>query len=926
MKDGREKGIGRREFLLAAGAGAGALSLSACLRRPEENIVPYLVEPEEVTPGVATWYASTCPGCTAGCGVLVKCRDGRPVKVEGNPKHPISHGGLCARGQATIMDLYDPARFRGPQIAGKPATWAKVDAAVMEELAAITRKGGRIVILSHTVTSPTLLAAIERFKQAYPTTRHVMYDTLSCSAILDAYERTHGKRILPTCRFDKADVIVSFDADFLGTWVSPVEFTHGWAQKRKPPDMSWHVQFESRMSLTGANADLRYPVRPHQLGHVAHDLLCRLQHEIPALKARKLPQEFPSPVFGPTMDMIAKRLAASAGRSLVISGSGVGQDTVNYLNHFLGNDGSTIELGRPSLQYRSDEWALEALVADPMKKGKVGALIVIGADPLHDNQHAGKLWPVMGAVPLSISMALRPDETTARTKFVCPDHHPFESWGDANARVGTFGVFQPVVRPHRDTRSAVESLLRWAEIPASVRAYQKEWWERNVFPRQRSYSAFDPFWASVLRDGVVETESERRSPPEFEGPRRLHPPAYAPSSEGVAWLSVHTDVRRGELPRADNPWLRELPDSVSKTSWDDCVSVSAELAEWLEVEEGKIVELETWGQTVQLAVHIQRGMADSTVAVALGPNADVFRFVGADRVTIRPAKGSRPLAKTQTQDSLTVPLTGEKRTCVRETTLEEWRRDPAAGNEKREPGKSLWPGHEYKGYRWGMAVDLNLCTGCSACVIACQAENNIPVVGREEVRNRREMHWIRIDRYYDGEGDSPRVVFQPVMCQHCENAPCETVCPVLATVHSAEGLNMQVYSRCIGARYCGNNCPYKVRRFNWFDYDRGDPVRRLALNPDVVVRSRGVTEKCTFCVQRITAGTRRARAEGRKVRDGEIRTACAQSCPSGALVFGDLNDPESRVARMAQDPRAYTMVARRGTRPSVFYLTKVRNP
>lgn len=962
-EEGRKAGLQRREFLSILTASFAALGTTGCdFRAPKETVVPHLQEMEGYLPGVAKWYATTCAGCSAGCGVLAKTREGHPIKLEGNAAHPLSQGGLCARGQATVLDLYDSERLQGPLAQGVAVNWDNADTAISSELAKIRAAGGQIRLLTSTVHSPTELRAIEEFVKAFPTASHIVYDALSSSSILDAHEITHGRRVLPWYRIDKAKVIVGFDADFLGTWISPVEFTKAWATQRTLGDgvtaMSWHVQFEPRMSLTGANADLRVPITPSELAPIVLSLASRVGRRVgKALPAGIAASSTVLAVDEALLDRVADELAAVPGRSLILCGSAdrAVQVAVNALNEILGNYGNTLDLEQPSLQHQGSDATMDDLIAE-MEAGDIGALVVHRANPAYDHPRATEFGRALANVPLSISLSGRQDETAALAKFVCPDHHALESWGDAHPHVGAYSLLQPTVAPLHSTRAAVESLLAWSGRPASAYDFLREVWRDQIFPLQSKHSSFEAFWIDSLHEGVLAVENERFAIPTFKMPAASE---FAVSgqaaSDGGFEFVAYPSIALGDGTQANNPWLQEMPDPISKSAWGNFATISPGAAKRLDVVEGRIVELATGDVRVELPVQIQPGMKDNVVAAALGygrdsagriaanypmqkmfgiekdllAGGDVYPLAGVAGVSIRATDKMDPLPKSQTQDTAVFPFGVETHPPVQEATLAEFLEDPHAGQAAHHAPESLWPEHEYTGHKWAMAVDLNRCTGCSGCVIACQAENNVPVVGKAEVRKNREMHWIRIDRYYSGTeygpDDNPDTAFQPMLCQHCDNAPCETVCPVLATVHSTEGLNMQVYNRCVGTRYCANNCPYKVRRFNWFDYAHNDLVQNLVLNPDVTIRTRGIMEKCSMCVQRIYDGKRKAKAEGREPADGEILPACAQSCPSGAIIFGDVNDPESNVAKAAKDPRNYSVLADLGTRPAVTYLTKVRN-
>ena len=965
----------RRSFLKAAGFTAAVAAVGAgCSHAPVEKAIPYLIQPEEIVPGVSYFYATTCGGCSAGCGVLAKNRDGRPIKLEGNPDHPISRGGLCAVGQASLLGLYDSQRLKEPRLDGKAVSWEEVDRQITNQLAEIRSAGRAVRFLSGTILSPTLNAQIQKFLGPFRDARHIVYDTLSSSAILDAHKETHGERLLPHYRFDKADVIASFDADFLGTWISPVEFSRDYAAGRRldthPPHMSYHAQFESRMSVTGAKADRRVRVSPQELGETMMRLAARLAHLAgeafpPAVSAASNPPDG-------LLDELARRLWQARGRSLVVCGS---QDVrlqvlVNYMNELLGNYGSSVEIGRPSKQKAGNDRDLQ-LFLDELRSGKVAALLLYGVNPVYDLPSGPALAEWIKRVPLVVSLADRLDETSTLARFACPDHHALESWGDAEPARGNISLFQPAVHPLGQTRSVLESLAIWGGQPKAAYDIVSDYWRENIFSRMKSAADFQTFWDRAVEAGFVVVSAETSKTTRFKA-AALQEIAQLAKASGEFSLVFYPKVAMLDGRHAENPWLQELPDPITKVTWDNYACLSPAAAKRLGLAEGDVVRLEVGAaqatpQALELPVLIQPGQHDQVIAVALGygsKGTERFSSVGPkwifgrsnvgedgriginaapmlllaggslqyvrDDVQISKTGKRHALASTQTHHNLTmpedVPLVGGKhREIVRETTvtalIADAKNPPAAVSKT----NGLWPAdHPYNGHRWAMAIDLTACTGCSACVVACQAENNIPVVGKDEVLRHREMHWMRIDRYYSGEDDFD-VVHQPMLCQQCDNAPCETVCPVVATVHSAEGLNQQIYNRCVGTRYCANNCPYKTRRFNWFNYVRDDRLRNLVLNPDVTVRSRGVMEKCSFCVQRIEAARIEARRHDKPIADGQIQTACQQSCPAQAIVFGDLNDPNSRLAKLARDPRRFGVLEEFNFRPAVNYLAVVRN-
>ncbi len=978
-ESGEREGVDRRSFLKLAGFSLGGTALTGCTRGREEKLIPYLVKPEEITPGRATWYASTCGACTASCGVLTKNRDGRPIKLEGL-EQPVSKGGLCAVGQASLLGLYDSKRLKGPLLRGAAKDWAELDPALRAELDRVRAGGGAVRFLSRSITSPTLRASIEAFLSTFPDGKLVEYDPVSASALLDAQEEAYGVRVLPRLRFDRAEVIVGFEADFLGAWISPVEFTASYFEGRKLDGansrVAYHAQIESGLSVTGSNADDRWTVRPSQL----HAAIAQLAAAVAAEAGATPP--WAQPAGGPLDPGVVERLAARLwsaprGRTLIVCGANdlEAQRVTAWTNNLLKNVGSgseAIDLQRPSFQRRGNDRDLIDLLSE-LREGKVGTVFVHGVNPAYDLPTSTELSSALGKASVIVSFAERVDETAAQAHFVCPDHHFLESWGDSEPVAGVVTVTQPVVRPFGKTRSVVESLAAWSGGARSHLDILRDHWRSAILPRSElpdSDRSLDRLWDDTLQRGFVEVAPASTAPTEYREPT-IAAPATGVASGVEVLLYEKIGLRDGS--HAHNAWLQELPDPISKVAWDNYAAIAPAYAADLGVETGDVLRLtrssaDGASVTIELPALVQPGQHAATIAVALGygrTGTDRFLNVGPQWIEARPTveagetvgvnaapllsfaggglryggtvvevartNETRTLARTQEYHSLEVPkhLTAghaHPRPIVQETTLAKYQKDPHAGGHPTHELKSMWPeDHSYDGHHWAMAVDLSRCTGCSGCVIGCQAENNIPVVGKDEVARNREMSWIRIDRYYSGEGDDVRVAHQPMMCQHCDNAPCENVCPVLATVHSDEGLNQQVYNRCVGTRYCANNCPYKTRRFNWFDYPRDDQLENMVLNPDVTVRSRGIMEKCSFCVQRIQEAKIEAKREGRSVRDGEIQPACVQSCPAQAIVFGDRNDRESAIARQRGDPRHYHVLEELNVLPSVGYLRKVRN-
>ncbi len=922
----------RRGFFKAMGLSVSAATLASCRRAPVENIIPFLTQPEDAKPGAAIWYASTCGACPAACGLLVKTRDGRPIKIEGNGVHPVSSGGVCAIGQASVLTLYDAARAHQPVSSGKPVKWRDLDRTVRDGLRRVSSSNRAIRLVTTPYAGPSGEAAIARFLAVYPTAQRVSHDPLGGSAIAAAHLVTHGVRVIPVYKLDQARVIVSFAADFLGAWIQPVAHTKQYASGRDPSRsgaMSRHFQLEPNFTLTGSNADVRASLAPSDIVPALAQLAKRLGADVPD----RGPAQLPAAV----LDRVAAELGEARSASVLLCGSDdiAAQCLTNAINEALGNYGTTIAL--TSGVALPDSQSVDELIGE-LRKGEVGAVVVIGTNPVYSHPDGAEFGERLSKVELTVATSDRPDETASRVQHLAPDHHYLESWGDSEPELGVLGLFQPAVAPIYDTRSAFESLLTWAGEGKAYYDFVRNRWEAEVFPAVAELPpSFGEFWDGSVRTGLARYTAkplEASFRPESLAEVFANRPAGKPAEGFELVLHPSNSLRDGTL--GNNGWLQELPDPVTKVTWGNVASISREAAGSLGVRDGDVVLVREGDRQLKLPALIQPGMHPRVVSIGLGYGRTqvglVGNGVGANGFLLARGDGraalshagiaveatgeKAALARTQTHDSM------ENRELVREIALDEAKAGKSLEEEERQP--SRFPKHEYPKHRWAMVIDLSKCTGCSACVVACRAENNIAIVGPEEVALKRDMDWIRIDRYYEGGGDETRVLRQPMLCQHCENAPCETVCPVLATVHSSEGLNQQVYNRCVGTRYCANNCPFKVRRFNWFDYPR-DATERLVLNPDVVVRSRGVIEKCSFCVQRVREATTRARMEGRPLRDGDVRTACEQSCPANAIAVGDLNDSKSRVSEWAHRARGYRLLKELNVEPAVRYLARVRN-
>ena len=955
-----EGGWARREFLKLMGASLAMASAAGCIRRPVQKIVPYNKQPEEVTFTVPNMYTSTYFDGSEALGLLVKTREGRPLKIEGNPKHPMNKGATSVRAQAHILSLYDPERLQGPQhnLLNKAKTnrdtisakWEEIDDAVVKQLA----KGG-VAVLTSSINSPSTRAVVGDFCQAFAA-KHYVWEPLAHEEIREGRKASYGDDSVPFYRFDKAKVIVSIDADFLGTWLMPTTYTRQFSSARKDiQNMPKLVVFDSNYSLTGANADVRVRIKPSQQITAVMGLAYAVAQKTGGMKPALEPFANAAAELKMQPELLAKLaedLVANKGKSLVVAGglptltaqARELQIAVNFLNSMLGNEGATIEAGLPGMKASYQD--IKELT-DVLNRGSIKTVIIHGCNHVYGLSAGAGFTEALKKASMVIYTGDRNDETGRQADYVIPDHHALESWGDNEIGRGLFSIHQPTIRPMYDTRSFQLSLMSWAftanKGPKRLITYEtfydylRSVWKEEIFPKAGKGKSFDDFWDEALQDGVVGTLASGGGAKSFRADALN---SVKPVKSDGYELVLYPTVALGDGTLANVAWLQELPDPVTKICWDNYVSMSIATAKELNAIEGTMVELKINDKTVKLPAHIQPGLHDQVLAIPVGYGrtaaGKVGNNIGMNAFELVTFQNGMPIfsgAKTEIKSlghkyDLANPQTHhsmEGRQIVVEATLAEYLKNPSAGKHSHHIF-SIWSGHAYNGHKWGMAVDLNTCTGCNACVVACQSENNIPVVGKKYVIQGREMHWIRIDRYYVGDPANAEAVFQPLMCQHCDNAPCETVCPVAATVHNSEGLNDMVYNRCVGTRYCSNNCPYKVRRFNWFNYAKLiEKPMHLALNPDVGVRTRGVMEKCSFCVHRIKEGKNTAKLEKRDLKDGDIKTACQQVCPADAIVFGDLNDTNSRVSQMAKDARSYALLEEFHAAPNVRYQTKIRN-
>lgn len=1014
----------RRDFLKVLGFGVGAATLAAGCDIPVKKAIPYVVKPEQIVPGVPTYYASSYVRGGDYCAIVVKTREGRPIKIEGNKLSKVTFGGTSARVQAEVLNLYNNNRLKSPKVKKgdkfADISWKELDKAISSKLTSNTR------IVTNTVLSPTKKKVFADFISKYPNTKVVTYDPVSSAAILIANEKSFGKKEIPDYKFDKADVIVSFNADFLGTWISPIEYSKKYVQKRKiksieNPEMSRHIQVESFMSLTGSNADNRIMVKPSEQGAA----IVYLYNEIAKATGGQT-------VSGLTLEgkakenlsLAAKELLGAKGNSLVVCGNNnIGEQIlVNKINDLLGNIGSTVDFTEASYQRQGDEREMAQLVKD-MASGRVDTVLFLDSNPLYDYSGKKKFKEALAKVKTKVSLGYSLDDTAVACDYLAPASHSLESWGDAMPKRGHYSLMQPTISTIFNTRQTELSLLKWsvgvdASIEQPYYQYLKNNW-KNIFFSEDETGGFRAFWDKALKDGVYYSAPEKIDV-SFSADVASAAAGVTKSGEGLE-VSFYETVNAGNGQFAENPWLQEMPNPVDRTAWGNHLQIpigfdgDKDFVLFNNLEDGDTVEFEAGGVKKEVAVVSTFGQMQGTVALPLGYGRKYAGLVGskvgvdvndilADKdgltqyyltgVKVSEKVGvDKNFAHVQYHHTLGVTAkdkeTGEiknadeaafpdsfwkdvfgvegfqgfltDRSVIFKSNIKELKENVEELEEKRKEFKHLNEQQIYHGFddlyalghHWGMQIDTNLCTGCGACTIACMAENNVPIVGKHEVHRHHEMSWLRIDRYFYGELENPNTVYQPMMCQQCDNAPCENVCPVNATNHSSEGLNQMVYNRCIGTRYCANNCPYKVRRFNWLDYTTADifndneptlfegqematlgdvsgaiaddPLFRMVLNPDVTVRQRGVIEKCSFCVQRIQEGKLNAKKEQRKLRDDDVVTACQASCPTEAIIFGDMNDKDNELNKRKESPLNFIALEETNVRSSVCYTMKVNN-
>ncbi|MBI3014336.1 MAG: molybdopterin-dependent oxidoreductase [Candidatus Tectomicrobia bacterium] len=973
-------GIDRRDFLKVIGIGGATAVLAGCSSQKPENVIPYLVPPENPHLGLSLWYATTCRECPAGCGLLVRTQDGRALKVEGNPSHPVNQGRICARGQSSVQGLYNPDRIRQPlRRKGdglfEPIDWVQAEKIVAERLAALLEKetSSRVACITPLLTG-TLDRLFDAWLAGLGSKLRYSYEAFSYEPLRAANRLTFDQDAIPDYDLSQAQMILSFGCDFLETWVSPVSFSAQYARMRtfRNGTMGTFVHVGPRLSMTGANADEWIPAKPGADLYVAlgmvREILAQGSSPLPAAEREMIARlaapydpktvESRSEVPPATLKRLARQFAkarpglalggavASSGRNATPT-----QVAINLVNYVTGNVGRTVHFGSSSSLGRLSTYQDMLGLVERMNRGEIEVLFLYQVNPLFTLPESAGFREAIKKVPMVVSLSSFPDETTAQAHVVLPDHSPLESWGDFSPRQGVHGLIQPVMKPLFDTKAAGDTLLSVARhvggklvqaLPQEsfYEALRGDW--KKIYRASASAEDFETFWENALRAGGVWSEPKKRGVRLSSQIARVDfsEPSFDGDDPAALALTLYPSINHFDGRGANRPWLQEIPDPVIQAAWDNWVEIHPETAKKLGITSGDLVEVKSSHGRIELPVYLYEWIRRDTVAIPIGQGHEEFgRYAkgrGANPIRLLGPKaegGSGGLPwlsvkvtmKNTGKRYLLTPVAGSNTQYGRPISLAVSLSDLLKEEHpESEAHPSMYAPHPHPKHRWGMTIDLNACTGCSSCVAACYAENNLGIVGKEEMMRGRETSWIRLERFMEGRSpENPDFRFSPMLCQHCDSAPCEPVCPVYATYHTTEGLNAQIYNRCVGTRYCANNCPYKVRRFNWFTYQWPEPLN-LQLNPDVTVREKGVMEKCTFCVQRIRRVEIKAQVEGRAVRDGEIQPACAQACPTEAIVFGDLNDAGSDVSKRARDPRRYRALEEINTHPAITYLKRIR--
>lgn len=953
-------GISRRKFIALLSASA-AFAATACTDYQDRGeIIPYNNRPEGVLPGKANYYASSTDD---GSGILIKTREGRPIKIDGNPEHPINQGKITAIDQARILNLYDPERLGYPKSEGLKSNWMHIDEKVKTAIAKATEENKEIAFISHPVNSPSLKRLLKEYSEKYLGFRHYTYELIGNKNRLQSFKESYNLDIVPSIKFDMAKVILAVDSDFIGKEANSMEYSRLFAKAKDIVNGSEVCRLysaEAEMSLTGSNADYRIRLR----GDARLEFVKAIYKELGGSEYGGTSLSGFASKYGidnKKLELLIKDLQANKGNSIVYAGDTSPvevHNVVNAINDLLGNTALyNFQTGFAPVKYSSKD-EIENLVKD-MESGKVELVINLDSNPAYHLPEDSGFSAAFSNVPTSVSLVEAENETSKISKIVAPINDVLESWGDVYARRSIYSLRQPVIAPLFETRQKEAVLLSWLTgkekfDPNDYKDYVSQTLKSKVYDVLSSGISFENFWHKALHDGFIEMKQTDIILPSINKVKVSNQSGDPAGYELV--LSGSYFIGDGRF--ANNGWLQELPHPITKVTWDNYAAVSPATAKELNVTHNDLVTLDAEGRKLDLPVLIQPGMTEKTIAVELGYGRESIGAVG-KKVGFNANKFmSFNSFDTMNYSGISVSKTGKTyevissqehhavddefikdfhkiRGLIKEGTVEEYKKDPMVIQNQGHKMKLFnISGHEhkYEGNKWAMAIDLNKCTGCSVCVASCNVENNVPVVGKDQVEVGREMQWMRIDRYYSGTPEEPEVSTMPVLCQHCDNAPCENVCPVNATQHSPDGLNQMVYNRCVGTRYCANNCPYKVRRFNFFDFRDhfensyyANELSNLVYNPEVTIRSRGVMEKCTFCVQKIMEAREDAIREGREIAEGEITTACQQACPTDAIIFGDKNIVDAKINKYREHDLSYHMLEETNVRPNVTYLAKLKN-
>jgi molybdopterin-containing oxidoreductase family iron-sulfur binding subunit len=968
--------ISRRKFLALLGASA-ALAGTACTDyRDKGEIVPYNVKPEEITIGKPNFYASTCTVCPNACGILIRTREGRPIKVDGNPEHPVNKGKICAKGQANILNLYDPERLSVPlkkdDTRFDEISWKEADNYIIKVLNEADDK--EIVIITHTITSPTTLNVLEKFQQKYPATKIYSYELFNDSIKNSAWQKCYDSRNYPLLKWNEARVIVSLESDFLGVENNRIETARLFTEGRNVDTKKFNRLYviESNLSLTGLNSDYRLRLRPDAQYEFVMSMINELKNK-GAINITANTSSFSLNSFAlkynlkkETLNQLVTDLISNKGKAIIDAGNSLPENVhiaVNLLNAALGNSNLyRTDAAKNDLLKLSSIKNIEELVSQ-MNDGKVAAVIHFDCNPVYHFAKDLGYEDALKKVGAIISLTEKESETSFVSNYVLPINHNFEAWGDAQPRKNIISLQQPVIAPLKNTRQKEAILLTWIDGEAEAFSeklyydYLMKNWETSIYPTLNSVLDFKQFWLGALHDGIIYTNEITNNPTAINSDAvTFVKDEISKTPEGYT-IVLKESYQIGDGRLAGNGWLQELPHPISKITWDNYAAVSEKTCKALGVKNNDVVEVIIEGRKISLPVFMQAGTADNVISIELGYGREhsgtVASGVGFNanillsknnihspliysNVSINKTGDIYELASSQEHHSFDDERTkdlAQKRHIIQEGTVAGYIKNPKFIKEKQHENlQSVYEPHQYNGVKWGMAIDLNKCTGCGDCVAACNVENNIPIVGKDQVLKSREMQWLRIDRYYSGTADDPNVSIQPMLCQHCDQAPCENVCPVAATSHSPDGLNQMVYNRCVGTRYCSNNCPYKVRRFNFFNFRdhfknayQESPIFALMQNPEVTVRSRGVMEKCTFCVQRISEAKAEATHNQRPLKGSDVTTACQDTCSTNAIYFGDINNKESEFYKYRNHELGYYVLEELNIKPNVTYIAKLRN-